>query len=211
MLKGEKSAPVKGANKRNCAMKKNWTGALVAASFILTTTALYAEGPAAAGATVSSRDTEFVRTVCDESFVVQRIGELANHQSENPRVKQIGQKLALDYGNARRQFSATAETVGVAITPEPPADGSRIIERLRSFSATGFDKEALPELVKSEQAVLLKIQDESAHGRNPALKQLAASILPALQDDIYQVVTLESDLKITASADRRHTRSRAGL
>jgi len=181
-------------------MKKNWTGALVAASFILTTTALYAEGPAAAGATVSSRDTEFVRTVCDESFVVQRIGELANHQSENPRVKQIGQKLALDYGNARRQFSATAETVGVAITPEPPADGSRIIERLRSFSGTGFDKEALPELVKSEQAVLLKIQDESAHGRNPALKQLAASILPALQDDIYQVVTLESDLKITASA-----------
>jgi predicted outer membrane protein len=63
-----------------------------------------------------------------------------------------------------------------------------------------FDKATLHELVKSEQAVLLKLQDESAQGDNPALKQLAASSLPLLQNDIYQVVIIESDLKTTASA-----------
>jgi putative membrane protein len=181
-------------------MKKIWTGVLLTAGFILTTTAIYAGDPAGTGATVSSRDTEFVQTICDDSLMVQRIGELANQRSQNPRVKQVCQNLALDYGKTRQQFSATAQTMGVPITPELSAHASRTIERLRSSSGTGFDKAALRELVRSEQAVTRKIQDESDQGDNPALKQLAVSSLPRLQDDIYQVVTLESDLKTTASA-----------
>jgi putative membrane protein len=181
-------------------MKRSFTETLLAAGLVLTATAVYAEDPAEAAATVSSRDTEFVHMICDDSLVVQRIGELANQQSQNPRVKQVGEKLALDYGKTRHQFSATAQSLGVAITPEPSAHGLRAIEKLRSYSGEGFDKAALHELVRTEQAVLRNIQDETARGENPALKQLAASSLPALQDDIYQVVTLQSDLNTTATA-----------
>jgi predicted outer membrane protein len=181
-------------------MKNIWTGALLAAGFMMTSTAIYAGGPAAAGATASSRDAEFLQTICDDSLMVQRIGELANQRSQDSRVKQVCQSLALDYGKAREQFSATAQTLGVPIAPAPSARASRTIEKLRSISGRGFDKAALRDLVKSAQAVTRKIQDESARGDNPALKQLASSILPQLQDDIYQVVTLESDLKTTASA-----------
>jgi predicted outer membrane protein len=180
-------------------MKKICTTALLAAGFILTSSRIYAGGPAAAGATVSSRDTDFVQTICDDSLMVQRIGELANQRSQNPRVRHVCQKLATDYGKVRQQFSDTAKTMGVPIMPELSAHASRTIERLRSISASSFDKAALRDLVRSEQAVLRKIQDESATGDNPPLKQLAATVLPGLQDDIYQIVTLESDLNASAS------------
>ena len=63
-----------------------------------------------------------------------------------------------------------------------------------------LDKAALHELVKSEQVVLRAIQDESAQGEIPSLKQLADSKLPALQDDIYQAVLLQSELNMAATA-----------
>jgi len=181
-------------------MKNFWIGALLAAGFIFTCTAIYAGDPSGAVPTISSRDTEFVQIICDDSLMVQRIGDLANQHSQNPRVKQVGQNLALDYARTRQQFSDVAKTMGVPITPELSARASRTIEKLRGNSGTGFDKAALRELVKSEQAVLRVLQDEAASGDNPALKQLAASSLPRLQDDIYEVVTLESDLNMAASA-----------
>jgi putative membrane protein len=181
-------------------MKNIWIGTLLAAGFILTSTAIYARDPAGAGITVSSRDAEFVETICGDSLMVQRIGELANQRSQNSRVKQAGKNLAMDYDKTRQEFSAVAQTLGLPITPELTPHASRAIERLRNNSGASFDRAALRELVTSEQAVLRKIEDESSRGNNPALKQLAASSLPRLQDDIYQVVTLESDLKTTASA-----------
>jgi putative membrane protein len=181
-------------------MKKICTGALLTAAFILISSTTYAGDPAAAGTTVSSRDTEFVQTICDNSLMVKRIGELANQRSQNMRISQIGQKLALDYDKTRLQFSAAAQTMGVPITTELSARALRTVEKLQSLPGMDFDKATLHELVKSEQFVLLKLQDESAYGDNPALKQLAASSLPPLQNDIYQVVILESDLRTTASA-----------
>ncbi|HUD84581.1 MAG TPA: DUF4142 domain-containing protein [Candidatus Saccharimonadales bacterium] len=181
-------------------MKKICTRALLAAAFIWITTTTYAGDPVEAGTTVSSRDTEFVQTICDNSLMVKRIGELANQRSQNTRVSQIGQKVALDYDKTRLQFSAAAQNMGVPITAELSARASRAVEKLQSLPRMDFDKATLHELVKSEQFVLLKLQDESAQGDNPALKQLAASSLPLLQNDIYQVVIIESDLKTTASA-----------
>jgi predicted outer membrane protein len=181
-------------------MKTFLSGAVLAAGFIFASATVYAGPPARAGATANSPDITIVQTICDESVAVQRIGEMANQRSQNIRVKEVGQKLALDYGNTRLQFNATALAVGAPITPQLTVRASRAMEKLEGLSGMAFDKAALHELVKSQQAVLRKIQDESAQGDIPALKQLAALSLSPLQDDIYQVVTLESDLDMAATA-----------
>jgi predicted outer membrane protein len=180
-------------------MKNIWTGALLTAGLILTTSVYGADPPAPVG-TVSARDTAFVQTICDDSLQVQRIGEMTHLLSQNTRVQEVGQKQAQDYAVTRQQFAATAQTMGVSITSELSGRAARAVERLQGLSGAGFDKAALHELVASEQAVLRKIQDESAQGDNPALKVLAASTLSHLQDDVYKVVILESDLNTATSA-----------
>jgi putative membrane protein len=176
-------------------MKIVWTGMLLAAGFILMPTAFYA----GAGPSASSRDAEFVQSICNDSLTVQRIAELAVRRSQNPQVKQICRTLTEDYAKAAQQFSDLAKSIGLPIAPELTSVAARAIEKLKSVPDARFDKAALGELIKRQQAVTRYIQTESARGDNPALKQLADSSLQKLQDDIYQVVTLESDLKAMAS------------
>ncbi|HUD45887.1 MAG TPA: DUF4142 domain-containing protein [Candidatus Baltobacteraceae bacterium] len=175
-------------------MKRIRTGALLAAGFMVASTAIHAGDLPAIGAPFSHRDGEFVQNLCDDSLMVQRIGELANQRSQNTRIKQVGLKIAEDYGKTKLQFAATAQSMGTPITAVFSPRASRTVERLQSISSgMDFDRAALRELFKSQQSVLLKLEDESDSGNNPALKQLAASTLPQLQNDIYQVSILQSD------------------
>ncbi len=181
-------------------MKRIWSGALLAAGFILTSTAVHSQDAAAGESTVNSRDAELVQTICNDSLKAQRLSEMANQHSQNTRVKQVAQHQARDYGKTRLQFASTAQAMGTPITPELSPRASRAIAKLESIPGMAFDRAALLELVTSEQAVLRLLEDESAQGNNPVLKQLAASSVPQLQDDIYEVVTLQSDLNGAASA-----------
>jgi predicted outer membrane protein len=125
---------------------------------------------------------------------------MANQRSQNTRVKQVVQVLARDYTKTKLQFLSTAQALGAPITPEISPRAARTIAKLESVPGMAFDKAALNELVTSEQAVLRKLQDESSQGNNIVLKEMAASSVSQLQDDIYQVVTLQSDLNMSASA-----------
>jgi predicted outer membrane protein len=181
-------------------MKKILSEALLAAGFILATTVGLAQDAVAGGSPVNARDTEAVQSICNDSLLVQREAEMANQRSQNTRVKQVVQLLARDYGKTKLQFLSTSQALGAPIAPELTPRAARAIARLESVPGMAFDKAALIDLVTNEQVVLRKLQDESSQGNNTVLKEMAASSIPRLQDDIYQVVILQSDLNVAASA-----------
>lgn len=153
----------------------------------------------AGGSEMSSKDRKFVRAAAEDSLTVERLGQMANQQSQNPGVKQLAQKLSRDYARADEQLRALGQTLAISTPKQLNRRASRKINKLEGLSGAEFDLVALRELVKAEQTYLLKVQDEAAKGINPDLKQFATTTLPPLQDDIYEVVRLQSDLNVTAS------------
>jgi predicted outer membrane protein len=187
-------------------MKKVFTTALLAIGFFGASFTVNAGTPVSAGTTVTSRDTVIVQAICDDSLAVQRIAEMANQRSQNIRVKEVCQKLALGYGNTRLQFCATSQALGQSLIPQLGVPANRAMEKLEGLSGLAFDKAAAHELVKSQQPVLRKLQDESAQSAAAPLKHLADSSLAPLQDDIYQTLVLEFDLNMAAIASNRAPR-----
>jgi predicted outer membrane protein len=132
--------------------------------------------------------------------MVQRMAEMATERSENSRVKDVCHALAADYAKLRQQFSDAAQSLGLPVTSVLTSRAARAVSKLQNASKPDFDRAAMHELLKSEQDVLRKIQDEFNAGSNPALQQLAASSLSRLRDDDYRVVSVESDFQPAASA-----------
>jgi putative membrane protein len=94
---------------------------------------------------------------------------------------------------------AIGQNLSVKMPSKVNGRSAHELDRLEGISGAQFDQVALQELIKAQQSYLLKMQDEAAKGTNPELKQFASATLPPLQDDIYQVVLLQSEQNVTAS------------
>jgi putative membrane protein len=154
----------------------------------------------AGDAPTSAQDRKFVQIATQESLAVQRLGQITTQESENPKVKKVAEKISRDYLQANQQLRDLAKNLNVKVPSDVGRRSWQQINNVQTSSGPEFDQVALQELVTSEQSYLRNIQDEAAKGENPELKQFASTTLPPLQDDIYQVVLLQSDLRTTASA-----------
>jgi len=149
---------------------------------------------------ISSQDRKFVQTATQESLAVQRLGQITSTESGNPNVKKVAEKISRDYLQANQQLRDMAKSLNIKAPSDVGPRSWQQINRVQASSGPEFDQVALQELVTAQQSYLRKIQDEAATGENAELKQFASTTLPPLQDDIYQVVLLQSDLRVTASA-----------
>jgi putative membrane protein len=149
---------------------------------------------------ISSQDRKFVQTATQDSLAVQRLGQITTQESANPNVKRVAEKISRDYLQANQQLRDMAKTLNIKTPSDVGPRSWQRINRVQASSGPEFDQVALQELITAQQSYTRKIQDEAAKGENAELKQFASTTLPPLQDDIYQVVLLQSDLRLTASA-----------
>ncbi|HEX4122107.1 MAG TPA: DUF4142 domain-containing protein [Verrucomicrobiae bacterium] len=175
-------------------MKKIWLGAFLTTCLMLPSVAVHA-----ADSATSSQDRKFLRDASQDAMAVEQMSQIASQETENPGVKQITEKVARDYTGASEKMRGLEKNLAVAAPAELDKHSAREIDKLEGLSGAEFDQAVLRELVKSQQACLLKIQQEAAIGSNAKVKEFASATLPPLQDDIYQVVLLQSDMNVTAS------------
>jgi putative membrane protein len=175
-------------------MRKAWIGALLTTCLVAPSFVVHA-----GDSDISSQDRKFIRSASEDGLTVERMGQMAAQVSQNPGVKQLTQKLSRDYAQADQKLRAMGQKLDVAAPSELSSRSTREVGKLDGFSGGEFDQAALRELVKAEQIYLREMEDEASQGNNAELKQFATTTLPPLQDDIYQVVRLQSDLNVTAS------------
>ncbi|HEX3716790.1 MAG TPA: DUF4142 domain-containing protein [Verrucomicrobiae bacterium] len=175
-------------------MKKAWIGALLTTCLVAPSFVVHA-----GDSDTSSQDRKFVRNASEAGLTVERMSQMTTQASQNPGVKQIAQKLSRDYSQADQKLREMGQKLDVVTSSELNGRSTREVGKLDAFSGSDFDQAALRELVKAEQTYLREVEDEASMGSNAELKQFATTTLPPLQDDIFQVVRLQSDLNVTAS------------
>lgn len=175
-------------------MKKAWIGALLTTCLVMPSFVVHADD-----SDTSSQDRKFIRTASEDGLTVERMSQMASQVSQNPGVKQVAGKLSRDYAQADQKLRAMGQKLDVTAASELNGHSTREVGKLDGFSGSEFDQAALRELVKAEQVFLREVEDEASQGNNAELKQFATTTLPPLQDDIFQVVKLQSDLNVTAS------------
>ena len=168
-------------------MKTKVLSGFIAACLIGTASAL-----CGADVSVYSRDKHFVHKFSMISLEVERIGQLAQTQSQDPQVKELGQKIVQAYTQAGQQVAACAQTAAVGEIPQIRGSDARKIKELADLSGEAFDRAALHELFLREEAGVHQLDLETRNSENVALRQLAALLQSDMEPVVWQTAQLSA-------------------
>jgi putative membrane protein len=153
--------------------------------------------PAAAQQPVSlTTDSSFIQMAGSVGLVQVKLGKLAEKKGSSAAVMQFGRQMVTDYSKANEELAGAAKQ---AAFPAPVLlrQHQQIVDRFSRMGRSSFDKDYMAEVAKHHSEVVRLFQQESESGRIQSLKQLAARMLPELQ----QRLTLATQTAGSVGAD----------
>jgi putative membrane protein len=157
--------------------------------------ALGAPRVAAQQATLAS-DSVFLLRAGSIGLLQAKLAKLAERKGTSEAVVEFGKRMTADYGKANEELKAAAKQ---AAYPAPVLlrEHQKIADRFNRMGRSSFDKSYMTEVVKQHAEAVRLFREESESGQVVALKQLAAGMLPALE----QRVTLAAETGSSVGAD----------
>jgi len=141
-----------------------------------------------------SSDDHFFHEFWEISTEVERIGQMAQTQSQDAQVIALGEKLVQDYAQAGQLEANLAQGLGVGETYQMSDSVVSKLKDLANLSGVQFDRAAVRELSKCEEAGANQLELEISNSGNLAVRQLAAVLQAALVPDLQQTEQLDADL-----------------
>jgi len=128
-----------------------------------------------------------------DQFEIQS-GQMAQQMSQNPEVRNFGNLIVADHTRSTQMLTAAAQSAG--ITPPPPGllpDQQAMLSQLQAAgSGPSFDAAFKTVQITAHQSALQLHQNYAAQGDVPALRSVAAQIVPVIQMHLNQAQLLNN-------------------
>lgn len=169
--------------------------------------AIAAPTPAAAQTaaqhTALASDSNFIQTAMSLGLLQVKLAEQAQAEGTSEVVRDFGKRMLIDYTtlNARLQAGAKQAAYPHPVVLRPH---QKVLDRFNYMGRSHFDKEYMTVAVTQHDELVRLVQQEAKDGRVALLKQLAASLLPDLQQDQARAhqAAVSVGAEFTASATR---------
>ena len=121
----------------------------------------------------SPADKMFVTKALEGGMAEVQLGQLAQQKSNNPDVKQFGQRMVDDHTKLGDQMKSVAQQIGVKVPDAPSKKDQAVMAKLQALNGDAFDKAYMKDMVKDHKMDLNEFKTEAANGSNPAVKDAA--------------------------------------
>jgi putative membrane protein len=153
-------------------------------------------------------DSAFIQTAGSLGLLQVKLGKLAQEKGSTEVVRDFGKRMVADYSKANEELAAGAKQ---AAYPRPVLlrPHQQIFDRFNTMSRAAFDKSYMAEMASEHDETARLFEQEAKDGRVQSLKQLASSMLPAVQE--HQALagqtagTVGAGVTATTSQDRKGT------
>jgi putative membrane protein len=157
---------------------KNHVAALVTGLFL---SAALGSSPAAAQQAKSlASDSVFIQRTGSLGLLQVKLGQLADKKGTSPAVLEFGKRMVTDYSKANEELKAAAKAAGYP-APVLSRQDQQIFDRFQGKGRSSFDKAYMAQMVAQHDEEVRLFKGESAGGRVQSLKQLAARMLPDME------------------------------
>ena len=157
---------------------KNLVAAAVTSLFL---SAALGSSPAAAQQPKSlASDSVFIQRAGSVGLLQVKLGQLAEKKGTSPAVLEFGRRMVTDYSKANEELKAAAKVAGYP-APVLLRQDQQIFDRFQGKGRSSFDKAYMAQMVAQQSEEVRLFQGESAGGRVQSLKQLAARMLPEME------------------------------
>lgn len=155
-----------------------------AAALLCLTLGAMAQNPSKEKSRMNQQDKDFARLAAQANRGEIEIGTLAQQKASNDAVKEFGKRMVEDHTNAGHELRNWSAQTNFMLPTGITADDSSTKSSLSSESGTQFDRKYMQSQLKDHKQVIAAFEKEIQDGQDPQLKQIAAKILPVLQDHV---------------------------
>ena len=132
-------------------------------------------------APLDSSDVLFVRKAAMGGKMEVTLGNLAQQNAANDRVKGFGSMMVTDHGQANNELMQFAQSHNVMLTDSLDKKTKDHVTSMEKMKGKAFDKHYIGMMVNDHQKDISEFEKASNNAINPDLKAWAAKTLPVLR------------------------------
>lgn len=141
-------------------------------------------GTTAQGQGTMQQDQKFAMEAAQGGLMEVELGQLATQKASNQGVKDFGQRMVRDHGQANQQLMQIASQKGMSLPKELTADKRQHREKLAAVSGAEFDRMYMSHMVKDHEKDVKEFEKQAQSGSDPALRSFAEQTLPILRQHL---------------------------
>ena len=186
---------------------KNLVAAAVTGMFLSV-----AGGPAPAAAQQPkslASDSVFIQRAGSGGLLQVKLGQLAEKKGTSPAVVEFGKRMVTDYSKANDELKAAAKVAGYP-APVLLRQDQQIFDRFNGTGRSSFDKAYMAQMVAQHNEEVRLFKGESAGGRVQSLKQLAARMLPDMEQRLSLATETAGSVGVDVTASSAAASERSG-
>ena len=144
---------------------------------------------------------QFVREAANSGMFEIQSSQLAEQKSQDPHIKQFGQRMVQDHTKADDQLKSIAQKTKNLEVPNSLDQGlQQKLQQLKDANGTQFDQLYARMQLEGHQKTVSLFQNYAQNGDDAQLKQFAQKVLPELQQHLQMAQSLP---QTTATNERQ--------
>jgi putative membrane protein len=135
-------------------------------------------------------DQKFAKDAALGGMIEVELGKLAAQKASRDDIKRFARKMVDDYTKSNSLLVEVARRADISIPSELDSKHRSRVEKLSKLSGEAFDKAFMQDQLKHRQAEVGDFRAEGQIGVDPTVKAFATYLLPALEQDLKLVKSL---------------------
>jgi putative membrane protein len=132
-------------------------------------------------------EQEFLQAAASGNSAEIQMGKIAEQNSSDPRIRQIGSELVKDHTQANQELQRLAASKGLALNFQPTSSQQRDIQALQQKRGDDFNKAFLNQNLKAHEKTIAQFQKESQRAKDPEVRSWANKMLPGLHHHLANI------------------------
>jgi len=154
----------------------------------LLTTVVYA-----AGSSLGTDDTDFLKKAAKGNLAEVELGRLAAQKATSPEVKEFGSRMVRDHTKANHELSALAASKGVTVPTSISLGEDVSVAHLKMLSGKSFDDAYIKMMVDDHKEDVAAFERASTGSQDMDVRRFGTKTLPTLQSHLTKIEKIQSD------------------
>jgi putative membrane protein len=145
------------------------------------------------GTKLQRSDRNFIVKAAEGGQAEVELGRLAESKGSSNAVKQFGQRMVEDHGNANKELMELASNKGVQLKDKPPKP-DRLMQKLAKLQGPEFDREYVKAMVKDHKQDVAEFRRMHSGAVDPNLKAWVDKTLPTLEEHLQMIEGIQAQM-----------------
>ena len=142
-------------------------------------------------AMVAKEDADFMVNAASGGMLEVQLGQLAQTNSRNRRVKEFGTIMIKDHEEGGKKLKALAASKNITLPDSISNRQQREKERLQKKNGDAFDNAYINMMIEDHKKDIRDFEKQANNGTNPDIKAFASNSLKMLQAHLDSAINLQ--------------------